>query len=496
MQIEIREPIQQRTRKLKVCAYCRVSTDAEEQENSLENQISYYEALIKSNPEYEYVGIYYDFAISGYKENRKGLQRMLEDARAGKIDLILTKSVSRFARNTAIVLKATRELREMNVGVFFELQNINTLSGEGELMLTILSAFAQAESESGSENAKMVYRRKYEQGIPVQYLERSFGYTKNAEGEYVPDPEEAVWVKKIYLMAADGYTPAAIRRFLNENGVLSVGGVAWTDSAVIRLIENEIYKGDYIMHKHYVNEERKLVKNRGEVDAWYIEDDHVAIVSPELWQKAQDALHRRREYLVTGSFIEEFTEKNYPYMGHIFCGKCGHPLYHRIYSNGNRLCWDCSGVKRYGKGFCEGVNVPDSVIREWEFEGDVYIRDSDEVKGIKQFRYTKERSWKRRNKRKEYVRAVPELNEGNYPYMKKVYCAECGGRLVRYVAKGDKVLWICSSNKRKGKDFCKGVRVPDEVLKGWGRIEHGIYISRKDGRNGEKCYSYTCEKQG
>lgn len=127
---------------------------------------------------------------------------MLADARAGKIDLILTKSVSRFARNTAIVLQATRELRELNVGVFFELQNINTLSGEGELMLTILSAFAQAESEGGSIGAKMVYQRKYEQGIPVQYLERSFGYKKNSKGEYVPEPSEAKWVRKIFEMAA------------------------------------------------------------------------------------------------------------------------------------------------------------------------------------------------------------------------------------------------------------------------------------------------------
>ncbi len=146
-------------------------------------------------------------------------------------------------------------------------------------MLTILAAFAQAESESGSTGAKMVYQRKYEAGIPVQYLERSFGYTKDERGVFVADEAEAVWVRKIYEMAADGYTPASIKRYLNENGVKTVGGVQWVDSTVFRLLENEIYKGDYIMHKHFVNEERKLVRNRGEVDAWYIEDDHEAIVS-------------------------------------------------------------------------------------------------------------------------------------------------------------------------------------------------------------------------
>ena len=185
MEIQIREGNSRQKQKLKVCAYCRVSTDADEQENSLENQIRHYKEVITSNPNYEYAGVYSDFAISGFKEKRPGLQKMLADARKGKIDLILTKSVSRFARNTSIVLEATRKLKELNVGVFFELQNINTLSGEGELMLTILAAFAQAESESGSVGAKMVYKRKYEAGIPVQYLERSFGFKKDERGLYI-----------------------------------------------------------------------------------------------------------------------------------------------------------------------------------------------------------------------------------------------------------------------------------------------------------------------
>lgn len=420
---------------------------------------------------------------------------MLEDARAGKIDLILTKSVSRFARNTAIVLQATRELRELNVGVFFELQNINTLSGEGELMLTILSAFAQAESESGSIGAKMVYQRKYEQGIPVQYLERSFGYTKNAKGEYVPEPSEAKWVKKIYEMAADGYTVAAITRFLRKENLKTVSGVEWCESAVARLIENEIYKGDYIMHKHYVNEERKLVRNRGEVDAWYVTDDHKAIVSNELWQKAQDALGKKREYLATGSVIEDFTEENYPYMNKIFCAKCGYPLYKRVYSNGNRLSWGCSGRNRYGTDFCEGINVPDSIIRAWEFADNIYIRELDTDKGVKQFAYTKEQSWKRRHKKKEHKAKLPKLSERNYPHMKKLFCGCCGKSLGRcYNTKSGKVFWQCNTLKRKGKEACEGVRVPDEVIRGWGDISTPIFIKRKDGKNGEKRYSYTCKK--
>lgn len=495
MRINIIEGRQRKRDRLKVCAYCRVSTDAEEQENSLENQIAHYKEVIQSNPEYEYAGVYSDFAISGYKEKRPGLQQMLSDARAGKIDLILTKSISRFARNTSIVLEATRELRDMNVGVFFELQNINTLSCEGELMMTIVAAFAQAESESGSIGAKMVYRRKYEQGIPVQYLERSFGYTKDGKGEYVPDKVEAEWIKIIYQMAADGYTASAISRFMNEKGVPTVGGAEWNAGTVFRILENEIYKGDYIMHKHYVNDERKLVRNRGEVDAWYAKNDHVPIVSTELWQKAQDAIAKKREYLATGSVVEEMNDENYPYRNRLFCAECGHPLYPRIYSNRNRLNWGCSGMKRYGKSFCKGINVPDGIIRAWDFEGSIYIRLEDESRGVKEFSYLKESSWKRRHKKKVFKSDVPENTEANYPYKDKLHCGCCGYRLTRHVnPKNKKVFWICSGNKHKGKDFCKGIRVPDAVVRTWGSIEKDIFIEGKVDRHGEKRYSYSCEK--
>ena len=485
MQIEIIEGRYKEQRKLRVCAYCRVSTDAEEQENSLENQIAHYRELIQSNPDYEYIGVYSDFAISGYKEKRPGLQQMLADARAGKIDLILTKSVSRFARNTRIVLEATRELRELNVGVFFELQNINTLSGEGELMLTIIAAFAQAESESGSVGAKMVYRRKYEQGISVQYLDRSFGYTKDKNGNFVPDMVEAEWIKIIYKMAAEDYTPTVISHYLNEKGIATVNGAEWTTGTVIRILENEICKGDYIMHKHYVNDDRKLVRNRGKVDAWYIEDDHKGIVSQELWQEAQKALERKREYLATGSVIMEMNDENYPYRNKVFCSECGHPLYPRVYSNGNRLNWGCSGTKRYGKAFCEGVNVPDSVIREWNFENNIYIRVADDHKGRKEFVYLKEQSWKRRHKKKVHQSNVPKATVANYPYMKKLHCALCGSKLTRHInTKNEKIFWICGGNKRKGSIFCKGVRVPDEVVRSWGNIEKEIYIVEMGRGNG------------
>lgn len=453
MEIQVLEARSSKGYRKKVCAYCRVSTDALEQENSLENQIAYYENLIQSNPEYEYAGVYYDFAISGYKEKRPGLQKMLTDARNGKIDLIYTKSVSRFARNTAIVLKASRELKELNVGIFFELQNINTLSSQGELMLTILAAFAQAESESGSIGAKMVYQRKYEQGIPVQYLERCFGYTKNEKGEFVPDTEQAKWIVKIYEMAAEGYSLSTIADEMNAAGVKTDKGAGWVESTVKRILENEIYKGDYIMHKNYVNEERKLVRNRGEVDAWYIEDDHPPIVSRQLWDKAQEARKKKRDYLDMDCQIREVTEENYPYKGHLFCAKCGSPLTHRIY-----------------------ISVKDS------------------RKSIKEFSYTKESSWSRRHKKKEFVRDVPELTEENYPYYRSIFCAECGSRLVRHIKKHGDIVWECNGRKRKGAAYCEGVRIPDRVVQAFMPIRKAIYIKERKGRNGTKHYSYSCKK--
>lgn len=487
----IRQQLNQK--RLRVGAYCRVSTDVEEQENSLENQISHYESMITSNPMYELTEVYRDFGISGFKEKRPGFQKMMKDAKAGKMDLIITKSISRFARNTVTVLKAARELKEQGVGIFFELQNINTLTEAGELMLTVISAFAQAESENYSALAKLVYRRKYEKGIPVQYLERSFGYTKNEKGDFIPDPVEAKWVIKIYEMIADGYTTADVKRYLNEQKVKTARGAAFTESTVVRMVENEIYKGDFMMHKHYVNADRKLVRNQGQVDAWYVSRDHKPIVSKRLWQKAQDLLAIKRDYLAGGSVVGELNQDTYPYLNQIYCARCGYPLYRRVYSNGNRVSWECSGKKRFLKGFCTGINVPDSVIRSWgKFNGNIYLWKETDDLGKFKFEYVAESTWMKRNKVKKHD-ALVELNEVNFPYYKKIYCKKCGSRLVRLIQGNGNVLWICNGWKRKGKDFCSGIRISDKEIRSWGEIKTDIYIEGKDGNDGKKCYGYTCK---
>jgi len=489
MNVQVIKPQKKNDLRLRVAAYARVSTDHEEQANSLDNQISYYQDIISANPAYEFAGVYHDFGISGYKEDRPGFQRMMEDARAGKVDLIITKSITRFARNTDTVLKATRELKDLGIGVFFELQNIKTTTSEGELLMSIYAAFGQAESESASASAKMVYRRKYEAGIPVQYLERSFGYKKNEFGEYVPD-ENAPWVVKMFELAADGYSTAEIARFMNGQGVTTDAGARFTESTVIRILENVIYKGDFIMQKHFSDENRRKVKNTGQVPAWYIHDDHQRIVSSKLWQKAQDAIAAKREYLAAGSVVGDLNEETYPYMKNIFCAKCGHRLIRRIYSNGNRVCWCCSGKKRFNSDYCTGINVPDSVIRSWDFDEDIYIEKSVDELGKTEFSYTKESTWKRTHKMKPNPKKAPALTIENYPYYGKVFCKKCGRRLTRKINANGSVTWVCSGKKRKKKDFCSGVRIPDEILRRIGTPEHNVYIG-KEIIDGKEHYGYT-----
>ena len=495
MEIHVIEPKMNTLNKFRVCAYCRVSTEEEEQANSLENQMEHYEEEIRSNPSYEFAGIYHDFGISGFKENRPGFQKMLQAARDHKIDLIITKSVSRFCRNTDTLLKAVRELKDLGVGVIFELQHINTLATSGEILLTVLAAFAQAESENYSALGKMVYTRKYEAGIPVQYLERSFGYDHGPSGEFLPDPGEAPWVKKIYELCADGYRPVQIARHLNEHGVHTKAGSVFTSSTVIRILENEIYKGDYIMHKYYVNAERKEVKNRGEVDAWYIKDDHPALVSRKLWDRAQERLSEMREYLATGSVVGSLDEETYPYKKQLFCAECGFPLYRRVYSNGNRVSWICSGEMRYLKKFCAGISVPDSIIRGWgELPGNVYIRSEKDQLGRTTFRYVREKTWARDHKRKEPVVSAPELTTENYPFKEHIFCAGCGSKLTRSIGKHGDTIWTCNGRKHKGRAFCEGIRIPDDVIRGWGEIKHDIFISRKEDKHGQRSYSYSRQK--
>jgi DNA invertase Pin-like site-specific DNA recombinase len=354
--------------KKKVCAYVRVSTDSLQQEDSLENQTTYFKSFITANPEWEFVGIYSDQGISGYKENRPGFQKMIEDARAGNIDLIVVKSISRFARNTETVLKFTRELKSIGVGIFFELQNINTLSGAGELMLTILAAFAQAESEGASANAKMTYKRKFESGIPAHGLESTFGYKANAQGDIVVDEEKAAVVRQMFDLAEQGIWPSKIKQYLNKNGVPGCAGGDWDDTAVFRVLHNVSYKGDLILQKTYRDSRRKQRKNEGQVDQWYIAENHQPIVPPKQWDKVQEILRKRSEHLQKPAPPKpdkpRSSRNTYPLSNLIYCPICGEKLIHK-WGKGKNEYWACKTNLKVGKDACKGVWLPAEVANDW-----------------------------------------------------------------------------------------------------------------------------------
>lgn len=354
--------------KKKVCAYVRVSTDSLQQEDSLENQTTYFKGFITANPEWEFVGIYSDQGISGYKENRPGFQKMIEDARAGNIDLIVVKSISRFARNTETVLKFTRELKSIGVGIFFEIQNINTLSGAGELMLTILAAFAQAESEGASANAKMTYKRKFESGIPAHGLESTFGYKANAQGDIVVDEEKAAVVRQMFDLAEQGIWPSKIKQYLNKNGVPGCAGGDWDDTAVFRVLHNVSYKGDLILQKTYRDSRRKRHKNEGQVDQWYIAENHQPIVPPDQWDKVQEILQKRSEHLQKPAPPKpdkpRSSRNTYPLSNLIYCPICGEKLIHK-WGKGKNEYWACKTNLKVGKDACKGIWLPAEVANDW-----------------------------------------------------------------------------------------------------------------------------------
>ena len=394
MKVRIIEPVQPREEKRKrVCAYARVSSDSEAQGESLENQTTYYQDLIESAPEYEFAGVFADQGITGTKDDRPEFRRMLELARAGQIDLILTKSISRFARNTTIVLELVRELKGLGVEVMFEKEQISSLSGDGELMLTVLSSFAQEESKNVSENIKWRYRRKFQNGELAINATRFLGYDKNKQGELVINPAQAEVVRRIFEDTIGGKGSFVIARQLNEEGVATVAGGRWHSSTVLGILKNEKYRGDAKLQKTYRKDHlgKKKCLNKGEVESFYIEDNHPPIVSDDVWEEAQ------RQIALRGTAKGNVTGKNtiyknrYPLTGMLICGKCGSPLRRRTW-NSNHTCkkivWQCSNYVKNGKKACPGISVDDDAVSRLNIQSETAVEEVMKH-GEKHYRYTR-----------------------------------------------------------------------------------------------------------
>jgi len=389
--IETRQP--ETIRKKRTCAYARVSSDSRRQEDSLENQTATYERLITSNPEYEFASVYADQGISGYCENRPQFQEMIQKAKEGKIDLIITKSISRFARNTVTVLKVARELKELGVGIFFEEQNINTLSGDGEMMLAVLASFAQEESRSMSENNKWSIQKKFERGEVMITTSRFLGYDKDEYGELKINRKEAEIVKLVFDIYLMGVGTFRLAKLLNDLGVPTITDGKWECGTIAGMLPNEKYKGDFHLQKYYTpeNQRNQTRKNRGEVKSYYITDNHPAIIEPEKWEQVQAVTNKRKKEKNIGTGGTSKYQNRYPLSGLLVCPYCGKNLRRRqVYKK--KIEWQCNTYIEKGKQCCKGIRVPDAEVQKQDITEQMVV---EEVlrNGKKHYRYTSKREF-------------------------------------------------------------------------------------------------------
>lgn len=347
-------------KRLRVAAYCRVSTDSEDQLNSYKSQVQHYTDLIKSKPEWDLAGIYADEAITGTQvTKREDFQRLINDCMNGDVDMIITKSISRFARNTLDTLKYVRMLKEKGIAVFFEEENINTLTMDGELLLVILSSVAQQEVENISANVKKGLKMKMQRGELVGF-QGCLGYDYHPEDKSITiNEEEAEIVRYIFRRYIEGAGGSVISQELEHLGYKTKrGSTRWAETTVIGIIKNEKYKGDILMGKTFTLDpiSKRRLDNFGEEDQFYIRDHHEAIISEEMFEKAQEILKRRAKprRLGTDGKREKFSRK-YAFSCMLECGFCGSTLTRRSWHSGsqyNKVIWQCVTATKKGKKFC------------------------------------------------------------------------------------------------------------------------------------------------
>ena len=355
---EIRETMS----KTRVAAYCRVSTSNEDQIISLETQKAHYENYIAARDDWELVDIYYDEGISGTKTaHRDGLKQMFQDCRKDKIDFIVTKSISRFARNTTDCLQMVRELLELGVAIYFEKENINTQSMESELMLSILSSLAESESTSISQNSKWSISKRFQDGtFIISYP--PYGY-QNDNGEMVVVPEQAEVVKRIFAECLAGEGSYRIAKKLNEEGIPSKKGGKWHSTAIREILKNEKYTGDVIYQKTYTDESFNRHRNKGEMNQYLVQNHHEAIISHEDFELAGELMERRAIEKGNGTDTSRYL-KHYAMSGKIICGECGSTFKRRKHykPSGDYVAW-CCNTHLKDKESCSMLYIEDEPLK-------------------------------------------------------------------------------------------------------------------------------------
>lgn len=347
----------------RVAAYCRVSTDREEQEHSFETQKAMYTEMIMMKPTWQMAGIYADEGITGtVAKKRPGFMKMIEDCRKGKIDMIVTKSVSRFSRNNLDCLMYVRELKQLGIPIIFEKEGINTIQVSSELLLTLFGALSQAESESISMNVKLGIRQSLKNGN-VRFSYKTFlGYRKGADGQPEIVPEQADIVRRIYNDFLAGATYLEIAKRLTEEHVPTMGGGnRWFSERIKSILKNEKYKGDALLQKTYITDpiSKRVKKNNGELPMYYVENSHPAIIERRIFDRVQEEIARRvgkKKVKQTGTKTElgRYSGK-YALTELLYCGECGTPYRRCTWSrNGKKkIVWRCVSRLDYGKKYCK-----------------------------------------------------------------------------------------------------------------------------------------------
>ena len=371
----------------KVSAYARVSEEKGRTLHSLSAQISFYSSFIQSHSEWQYAGVYADEGISGTTDDRAEFRRMLEDCENGKMDIILAKSISRFARNTVDLLETVRHLKELDIEVRFEKENINSLSEDGELMLTLLASFAQEESRSTSENVKWAIRKGFEQGKTNSFC--IYGYRWNGE-QFNIVPEEAEVVRLIYDNFLKGLSAEQTEKQLDEMGIKSYTGGHFSNTSIRAILRQERYTGNILLQKTYVENHisHKTKINNGELPKYYAENTHPAIIDQETFDKVQAEIARRRELGVFANWSINttcFTSK-------VKCCNCG-ASYRR---SGKRQrkdssdvyhIWTCRTKDSKGVSECHAKDVPEKMLQKYsakvlgleEFDEDVFLNEIEKI---------------------------------------------------------------------------------------------------------------------
>ena len=479
--------------KKKVAAYARISMESERMNHSLSAQISYYSSMIQKNPEWEYAGVFADDGISGTgTAKRSEFRRMIETAENGGIDIILTKSIQRFARNTVDLLETVRHLKDIGVEVRFEKEHISSMSGDGELMLTILASFAQEESRSISDNVKWGTRKRFEQGIPNGHFQ-IYGY--RWEGDHlVVEPEEAKIVRLIYDNFLSGLSAEATEKQLEEMGVKSCKGMHFSNSSIRQILGNITYTGNLLFQKEYVSDPitGKSRINRGELPQYFVENTHEAIIPMETYQAVQKERERRRELGALANWSINtscFTSK-------IKCGICG-KSYRRSGKRQRKnpdevyYIWICRTKSDKGAKYCSAKSIPEKTLKAVcaealgidEFDADIFSEKVERItvigEDILEFHFydgsVLEKEWKSTAKTdwwtEERRNAWGELHKHKatnpnrrrfYEFTGFIKCGQCGENFRcqgTTLKDGTQIrTWHCGRT-------CGNITVRDEILK-------------------------------